>query len=149
MESREAPVWAGRAADVSARYRVEVLPWVEVGEHGVGYLAGGRRTTLQWASVLYALSAHVGEPEGVCTVIFDLVVERKGDECQVCRFDADLGADAQRFAERIIAGLGRSRCSRALIDLASDGRPSQMVPDLETVAEAALEDLALWRPPTE
>ena len=146
MASRESSSWLGAGSDVSARYRVEVLPWAEVGEHGVGYFAGNRRTTLQWASVLYALSAQVGEPEGVCTVLFDLVVERKGDECQVCRFDADPGPDAQRFAEQIVAGLGRSRCSRSLIELARDGYPSRMVPDLDGVAESALEALAQWRP---
>jgi hypothetical protein len=146
MESRETPSWLGAGSDASARYRVEVLPWVEVGERGVGYFAGSRRTTLQWASVLYALSAQVGEPEGVCTVVFDLVVERKGDECQVCRFDADPGPDAQRLAEQIVAGLGRSRCSRSLIELASDGHPSRMVPDLDAVAESAWEELAFWRP---
>lgn len=146
MASRESLSWLGVGSDVGARYRVDVLPWVEVGEHGVGYLAGNRRTTLQWASVLYALSARVGEPEGVCTVVFDLVVERKDDECQVCRFDADPGPDAQRIAERIVAGLGRSRCSRSLIELASDGHPSRMVSDLDTVAENALEELAVWRP---
>lgn len=149
MESRETPSWLGVGSDVSARYRVEVLPWVEVGEHGVGYFAGGRRTTLQWASVLYGLSTQVGEPEGVCTVVFDLVVERKGDECQVCRFDADPGPDAQRLAEQIVVGLGRSRCSRSLIELASDGHPSRMVPDLDTVAEQALEELASRRPASE
>ncbi len=146
MASREDSSWLGLGSDVGARYRVEVLSWVEVGEHGVGHFAGSQRTTLQWASVLYALSAQVGEPEGVCTVLFDLVVERKGDECQVCRFDADPGPDAQRFAERIVAGLGRARCSRSLIELASDGHPTRMVPDLDTVAESALEELALWRP---
>ncbi len=146
MASRESLSWLGVGPDVGARYRVDVLPWVEVGEHGVGYLAGNRRTTLQWASVLHALSARVGEPEGVCTVIFDLVVERKGDECQVCRFDADPGPDAQRIAERIVAGLGRARCSRSLIEVASDGHPTRIVPDLDTVAENALGELAFWRP---
>ena len=146
MVSRETSPWLGLGSDVGPRYRVEVLSWVEVGEHGVGYFAGSRRTTLQWASVLFALSAQVGEPEGVCTVVFDLVVERKGDECQVCRFDADPGPDAQRLAERILAGLGRARCSRSLIELASDGHPSRFVPDLDTVAESALEELALWSP---
>jgi hypothetical protein len=146
MASRDASAWIGLETEVRARYHVEVLPWAEVGEHGVGYFAGARRTTLQWASVLHASSAQVGEPEGVCTVVFDLVVERKGEEFQVCRFDADPGPGAQRFAARIVAGLGRSRCSRSLLALSTDGHPNEWLPDLDAVAEKALEDLAWCRP---
>lgn len=146
MTSRNASAWLGFGTDSSVRYRVEVLSWVEVGEHGVGHFGADRRATLQWASVLYALSAEVGEPEGVRTVVFDLVVERKGDECQVYRFDADPGSDAQALAERILVGLGRSRCSRSLVELARDGYASRRVPDLETLAESALAELARWRP---
>ncbi len=146
MASRDASAWIGFGSDLGARYHVDVLPWVEVGEHGVGYFDGGRRALLQWASVLYGLSAQVGEPEGVCTVVFDLIVGRKGDACQVCRFDADPGPDAQRFAGRIVAGLGHSRCSRSLLALQADGHPGQWLPDLDSVAEQALQELARWRP---
>jgi hypothetical protein len=133
----------GAPDDPQARYRVEVLAWAEVGEHGVAYFAGGRRRTLQWASVIRALAAQVGEPEGVRTIVFDLVVERKGDECSVSRFDADPGPDAQEIAGRIATGLGRSRCSRSLLELAADGQPSRSFADLESLAEDALEDLGL------
>ena len=141
MESRAASASLAFAPDPADRYRAEVLPWVEVGDHGVAYFAGGRRVTLQWASVLYALAAEVGEPEGVRTVVFDLVVERKDDEVHVCRFDAEPGPDAQAVAARVVAGLGRTRCSLSLAELARDGHPARTVPDLEALAESALDEL--------
>lgn len=125
------------------RYHVDVLSWADVGDHGVSYLNGSRRETLQWASVLHGLAAEVGEPEGVRTVVFDLVVERKDRECVVCRFDAEPGLDAQEVAMQIAAGLGRARCSRSLLTLASDGAASRQVPDLEALAEAAMAELEL------
>jgi hypothetical protein len=127
----------------SARYRVDVLSWAEVGDHGVSYLNGSRRETLQWASVLYGLAAEVGEPEGVRTVVVDLVVERKDREVVVCRFDAEPGLEAQEIAMQIAAGLGRARCSRTLLALATDGAPSRHVPDLDTLAEEAIAELDL------
>jgi hypothetical protein len=125
------------------RYRVDVLAWPEVGEHGVTHLAGGRRATLQWASVLRALAAQVGEPEGVRTIVFDLVVERKEDECAVCRLDAEPGRQAQSIAQRIAQGLGRDRCSRSLLELAAEGEPTRSFADLERLEEDALEELGL------
>ena len=125
------------------RYHVDVLSWADVGDHGVTYLNGSRRETLQWASVLHGLAAEVGEPEGVRTVVFDLVVERKDRECVVCRFDAEPGLEAQEVAMQIAAGLGRARCSRSLLALASDGAASRQVPDLETLAEQAMAELGL------
>jgi hypothetical protein len=137
------PSPAEQPRDPSARYRVDVLSWAEVGEHGVSYLGPCHRETLQWASVLHALAAEVGEPEGVRTVVFDLVVERKPDECLVLRFDAEPGADAQEVAMQIAASLGRERCSRSLAALAAEGDAGRHVPDLEVLAEEALAELGL------
>jgi len=127
----------------SARYHVDVLPWPEVGEHGVTYSNGSCRETLQWASVLLALAAEVGEPEGVRTVVIDLVVERKETEVVVCRFDVEPGPEAQEIAMEIAASVGRARCSRTLLALATDGAASRQVPDLDTLAEEALAELGL------
>jgi hypothetical protein len=143
MQTQAAPEGFFPAPEAAVRYRVEVLPWAEVGDHGVSYLGGSRRETLQWASVLHALAAEVGEPEGVRTVVFDLVVEQGRGGCQVCRFDADPGPDAQEMAVQIATGLGRGRCSRSLLELAHDGAPGRHVADLETLAEAALKELGL------
>jgi len=127
----------------SARYHVDVLSWAEVGEHGVSYSNGSRRETLQWASVLCGLAAEVGEPEGVRTVVIDLVVERKDAEVVVCRFDVEPGLEAQEIAMQVAASVGRARCSRTLLALATDGTASRQVPDLDTLAEEALAELGI------
>lgn len=125
----------------TVRYQVQVLSWAEVGEDGVSHAEGGRRALVAWPRILHALAAEVGEPEGVRTIVFDLVVERKESGCLVCRFDAEPGSDARDLAVRIVTGLGRARCSRALLDLAADGASSRCFPDLESLAEDALEEL--------
>jgi len=125
----------------AAQYRVEVLAWAEVGSGGIVYREGSELATLPWSLVLHALAAYVGEPEGVCTIVFDLVVERKETECLVRRFDADPGEPAQAIARALLEGLGRTRCSRSLADLAAEGVPTRSYPDLDSLAEASLEDL--------
>jgi len=129
--------------DASGRYRVEVLPWAEIGPDGVAFREAGESRSLPWRRVLHALAAHVGEPEGVSTVVFDLVVERKETECLVFRFDADPGESAQAVAQTLIEQLGRERCSRSLRELAAEGVPTRMYADLETLAAGSLEDLEL------
>jgi len=131
------------AADASARYRVELLHWAEVGEAGIVYVEGPSRATLGWDRIERALAAQVGEPEGVRTIVFDLVVERKHAECLVRRFDAEPGKPAQAIAQAIARHLGRPRCSRSLLELAAEGVPTRAYPDLETLAEDALEELEL------
>jgi hypothetical protein len=144
MQTRAASLRVSASPELPApRYHVDVLSWAEVGDHGVSYLNGSRRETLQWASILYGLAAEVGEPEGVRTVVIDLVVERKGRECVVCRFDAEPGLDAQEVAMQIAASLGRARCSRSLLALACDGAASRQVPDLEALDEQVIAELGL------
>ena len=127
--------------DGATRYRVEVLPWAEVGPGGIACSEGPEQRTLPWSRILHALAAYVGEPEGVCTIVFDLVVERKETECLVCRFDADVGEPAQTVARALLEHLGRERCSRSLADLAKEGVPTRSYADLDALAEASLEEL--------
>lgn len=129
--------------DTSSRYRVEVLPWAEVTADGIAFREGPEDRTLPWGRILHALAAYVGEPEGVCTIVFDLVVERKETECLVCRFDADPGEAAQNAARALVERLGRTRCSRSLADLAKEGVPTRSYSDLDSLAEASLEELGL------
>jgi len=143
MQTQAAALRIASLPEPPARYCVDVLYSAEVGEHGIVYMNGSRREMLQWASVLHALAAEVGEAEGVRTVVFDLLVERKDEECVVMRFDAEPGLDAQEVAMQIAAKLGRARCSRSLTALAAEGQASRQVPDLETLAAAALVELGL------
>jgi hypothetical protein len=129
--------------DAGERYRVEVLAWAEVAAGGVRFREGAEGRLLAWERVLHALAAHVGEPEGVSTVVFDLVIERKQTECLVCRFDADPGEAAQGVAREILERIGRERCSRSLAELAAEGIPTRTYADLEALAAGSLEDLGL------
>lgn len=140
--------WSGPGSDgvfgdATDRYRVELLPWAEVQLDGVRFREGGEPRLLGWERVLTALAAQVGEPEGVSTVVFDLVVERKDAECLVRRFDADPGDAAQSVARALVAALGRERCTRSLVELAAEGVPSRFYSDLEGLASGALADLGL------
>jgi hypothetical protein len=129
------------ATDAAGRYRVEVLAWAEVAAEGVRFRAGAEPRVLGWDRVLHALAAHIGEPEGVSTVVFDLVVERKEADCLVCRFDADPGEAAQSVAKTLAAQLGRPRCSRSLLELAAEGVPGRSYADLDALAAGSLEEL--------
>jgi hypothetical protein len=133
----------GCECDAAERYRVDVLPWAEVAADGIRFREAGEPRLLPWGRILTALAAHVGEPEGVSTVVFDLVIERKESDVLVCRFDADPGDAAQETARRLVAKLGRARCTRSLRELALEGVPSRSYADLESLAAGSLEDLGL------
>jgi hypothetical protein len=137
------PRFSDDFTDATARYRVELLAWAEVRPDGVAFREGADARQLRWDRVLHALASHVGEPEGVSTVVFDLVVERKEAECLVRRFDADPGEAAQGVARALLDALGRDRCSRSLLDLAAEGIPSRAYSDLASLAAGSLEDLGL------
>lgn len=127
--------------DAGGRYRVEVLAWAEIRTDGVCFREGAEPRLLPWDRVLQALAAHVGEPEGVSTVVFDLVVERKETDCLVCRFDADPGEAAQAAARALVGRLGRGRCSRSLLELAAEGVPTRSYADLDALAAGSLDEL--------
>jgi hypothetical protein len=129
--------------EAEGRYRVELLAWAELGPDGVAFREGSEARQLPWSRVLHALAAQVGEAEGVSTVVFDLVVERKETECLASRFDADPGQPAQDVAQVLVARLGRERCSRSLLALAAEGVPTRAYADLATLAAGSLEDLGL------
>jgi len=137
------PTFADGFGDAVSRYRVELLPWAEVLADGVAFREGDELRMIRWDRVLHALAAHVGEPEGVSTVVFDLVVERKDADCLVRRFDADPGEAAQGVARAMVDALGRERCSRSLLDLAAEGVASRAYSDLPSLAAGSLEDLGL------
>ena len=131
----------GLSLDVGGRYCVEVLAWAELGTDGVRFREGAEPRVLAWDRVLHALAAYVGEPEGVSTVVFDLVVERKEADCLVCRFDADPGEAAQAAARTLAERLGRRRCSRSLLELAAEGVPTRSYADLDALAAGSLDEL--------
>jgi hypothetical protein len=123
-----------------SRYRVRVLeaPSLEAG--GIGHGRPDARELLSWDDVERVVVAEVGEPEGVRTIVCDLVRRAFGGGYKAHRLDADPGDAAQALAKGLEAGLG-ARASVALKSLAGDGLATRWCPDLGIFEEEALAEL--------
>jgi hypothetical protein len=127
-------------ATPAGAYRSQVLQAPRLGRTGVEHGSAGRRRTLTWGEVATALAAEVGEPQGVRTIVFDLLVD--GPDGRVAlRFDAEPGDDATAIA-RILTGALGERARPSLKGLAADGVPTRWFPDLASFEEAAAEEAA-------
>ncbi len=124
------------------RYRVHLLPDAEPTERGIVYRRGEASSLLEWSRIERALAAEVGEPEGVRTVVFDLVVGEDDGSWRAYRLDADPAGSAAEVARAIAVALGPERAGAAIKNLAAEGRPGAWYPDLESFEEAALAALA-------
>jgi hypothetical protein len=127
--------------DLRVRYRVHLLAGAKPTERGVVYRRGEQRFLLAWTRVKRAFCAEVGEPEGVSTVVFDLVVDGEGPECVVFRFDGDPGHVAHGIGRAIELGIGHDSCDPSVRAVATDGYATRTYPDLEAFEEANLEAL--------
>ena len=130
-------------AGLHARYPARLLVEAAVSEQGISFGGDEERSLIGWERVLLAFAAEVGEPEGVRTIVFDLVVagetpDPQGDGAnhQMYRLDADPGEDAMELARAIERGLGSERPSPSIKSVAVDGVPSRWYPDLEAFEEA-------------
>jgi hypothetical protein len=121
----------------SAAYRVHLLGDPEVCAGGVSHREAGRRPLLPWSRVRHAIAAEVGEPEGVRTIVFDLVVRESGGWVAY-RLDAEPGEAAMELAQNIERSLGAGCASASLKSLATDGIPTRWFPDLESFEEEAV-----------
>jgi hypothetical protein len=128
------------------RYRVEVLPNRQLCERGIAYGDPANRSLLQWNAIQRALAAEVGEPEGVRTIIFDLVVDRisqpEGLTFAVRRLDAEPGEEAMAVARAIETALEPEAVAPSIKSLSAEGTPSLRYQDLEEFEAAALHSLA-------
>ena len=88
-----------------------------------------------------AFEKLLGEPQGVRTIVFDLVVDRSAGSYAVCRFDAEPGEDAVAVARLIAGALPAERLGASIKSLAADGVTCCWYPDLESLEEAALTSL--------
>jgi hypothetical protein len=127
-------------AERGARYRVRVLVCPDVEAAGIGHGPPASRELLRWAEIRQVVVAEVGEPEGVRTVVFDLVTGAPGARA-VMRLDADPGEAAMALARGLEAGLGPARTPAALKSLAADGLATSWFPDLRSFEEDALGEL--------
>jgi hypothetical protein len=121
------------------RYRVKLLGPVELGPEGLVYRDGDGETLVRWGRVENAVAAEVGEPEGVRTIVFDLVMGSGTGALEICRLDAEPGDEALELARAIDRGMGPRRQSASVKSLATDGTASRWYPDLRAFEEAVLE----------
>jgi len=122
-------------------YRVELLEAPELSEDGVTHGGDAARSLIPWREIRHAITAEIGEPEGVRTIVFDLVV-RENSGWVAYRFDADPGDAAMQVARRIAAGLGPDRPSASLKSMATDGIPTRWYPDLDEFEADAIDLVA-------
>jgi len=117
---------------------VDLLAQAVPGERGLVYRDEGGERILTWDRIHRALAAEVGEPQGVRTIVFDLVVET-GPPVRLCRFDSDPIEGAQEVARALVEYLGPERATGSIKSIASDGLPTRWFPDLESLTAANLE----------
>jgi len=127
-------------AERRSRYRVRELEAPSLEAHGIGHGSADARELLSWDDVERVVVAEVGEPEGVRTIVCDLVRRAFGGGFKAHRLDADPGEAAQALARGLEAGLG-PRASAGLKSLAGDGLATRWYPDLAAFEEEALAEL--------
>ena len=125
-------------AERRARYPVRVLEAPRLEPDGVAHGPADARELLRWAAVERVLVAEVGEPEGVRTVVCDLIGRADAGALRVDRLDAEPGEAAIALARSLTRGLGPRRAPAALKSLAADGLASRWFPDLRSFEEDAL-----------
>jgi hypothetical protein len=108
-------------------------------ESGIAYLLGDEEALLEWSRVRFAIVAEVGEPEGVRTIVFDLLVERTDSRLVAFRLDADPCEKALPLAVAIASFLSPERTAASLKTMASEGNPCLWFPDLGSFEVAAVE----------
>ena len=128
-----------RAAELS--YPARLLERPEVTAEGICHGQDGERILLAWSAVRWAIAAEVGEPEGIRTIVFDLLTRDAAGELRLLRLDADLGGDAMDLARELTQGLGPGRKLASIHSLATDGIPARRYSDLDSFEREALVEL--------
>ncbi len=123
--------------EAGPHYRVELLAGARPTEEGVVCGDDASIRLVHWSRVRFAMAAEIGEPQGVRTIVFDLVVD-EAEECVLYRFDADPGQDAVEMARLIAEALAPDRAEGSIKSLATDGIATRWYPDLESFEEANL-----------
>jgi hypothetical protein len=120
---------------------VEVLREAVPTADGVEFADDGGTSILLWSEIEIALTAEVGEPEGVRTIVFDLIVARDDQSFQVRRMDAEPGEDAMELARVLNEHLGPDRTTASIKSVATDGIASRWYPDLDSLELDAIHSL--------
>ena len=120
-------------------YRSRLLCEPRLRRDGVEHRVEGCPRKLGWDGVRAAHAAEVGEPQGVRTIVFDLI-SAEPDGPVALRLDAEPGEDAQQLARALAQALG-GRARPCLKGLASDGMPTRWYPDLDSFEEDSAREL--------
>ncbi|MEM7411238.1 MAG: hypothetical protein AAF430_13460 [Myxococcota bacterium] len=107
---------------------VVIAAAAQADETGIRFEGPAGTEEVGWDAIVGAVAAEVGEPQGVCAIVFDLRVRRAGIS-HTLRLDADPGEGAIDWARQIAAGIG-VRAGPSIKALAIDGVPSRWFPDL-------------------
>lgn len=127
-------------AERRARYRVTLANRPAPHKEGLAYESGGGRGLLPWSTITHVIAAEVGEPEGVRTIVFDLLCP-EGGSWRVLRLDAEPGEEAIQLAKAIQEYARPDQPCASLKSVATDGLPTRWFPDLASFEEAALSDM--------
>ena len=128
------------APDRPAVYRLQLLEEPRVSGAGIEHGPELSRELLRWRDVLGAVAAEVGEPEGVRTIVFDLLARANRGERVALRLDVEPGEPAAELAQVIAEALG-DRARASIKSLAVDGTPTLWFPDLASFEEVASGEL--------
>jgi hypothetical protein len=120
-------------------YQSIVLEDPRLGAAGVEHGPPSFRELVRWRDVRGAVAAEVGEPEGVRTIVFDLLARTSAGRMAL-RLDAEPGEPAAALARAISSAIGE-RARASIKSLATDGTPANWFPDLEEFETAAREEL--------
>jgi hypothetical protein len=127
-------------AERAERYPVRLLEAPSFEAAGLRHGRPPSRALLAWSDVARVAVAEVGEPEGVRTVVYDLIT-LPASGVAVWRMDADPGEAARALARQLETALGPGRAPPALKNLASDGVATLWYPDLRAFEEDCLAEL--------
>ena len=129
------------SVELRDRYRVKLLDKAAATAVGIEYAGEGERAVIPWSEIELALTAEVGEPEGVRTIVFDLIVARDDERYQVRRLDAEPGEEAMELARILGDRLGPERTTASIKSVATDGIASRWYPDLDSFELDAIHSL--------
>lgn len=129
------------SVDLRDHYHVTLLNEAAPTAEGIEHAGDGGRAVIPWSEIEFALTAEVGEPEGVRTIVFDLVVAHEDEIYQVRRMDADPGEDAMELARILGDRLGPDRTTASIKSVATDGIASRWYPDIDSFELDALHSL--------
>jgi hypothetical protein len=121
-------------------YPLQLLEQPELSGAGIEHGPEQGRELLRWRDVLGAVAAEIGEPEGVRTIVFDLLAQSNRGKRVALRLDAAPGEAAAGIAHVIAAALG-DRARPSIKSLAIDGVATLWFPDLATFEVVASGEL--------